>query len=150
MADALATIPSYRGIRGSHDERRLTTRWPGAKPKTAPAALPAIDQPSIEVRGRVLAVFSDYDGLWNAVRARVDAMGITREALNDRAKLQDGYLGKVLGGAKRKKFGWLSLGATLDAIGCKLALIEDTTQTERILQRMTPRQRPVRQPKAEG
>jgi hypothetical protein len=142
MGDALTQ--SYRGVRGSHDERRLTTRWSGAKPKTAPAAPPAIDQPSIEIRGRVLAVFSDYDGLWNAVRARVDAMGITRLELDHLSGNQEGYSGKLLGAKQVKKFGKQSLGATLGATCCKLVLVEDPEATAKMLARAKKRRRPVR------
>jgi hypothetical protein len=51
---------------------------------------------------------------------------------NGMAELQDGYIGKLLGGQKRKKFGKLSLGKTLGAIGCELALIEDEILTAKI------------------
>jgi hypothetical protein len=105
-----------------------------AKPKQRPRrqVVPAIDQPSIEIRGRVLAIMADYDGVWKAIRDRVDAMQITRETLNGMANLQDGYMGKLLGGAQGKRFGKLSLGKTLGAIGCDLALIEDEIQTAKI------------------
>jgi hypothetical protein len=129
MSDALATIPVYRGSRGSHDERQLTARRSRAKPKRVVVA-PA--QPSIEISGRVLAIMADYDGIWKAIRDRVDAMQVTRETLNGMANLQDGYMGKLLGGAQVKKFGKQSLGKTLGAIGCDLALIEDEIQTAKI------------------
>jgi hypothetical protein len=129
MSDALATTPVYRGSRGSHDENALTARRSRAKPKRVVVA-PV--QPSIEIRGRVLAIMADYDGVWKAIRDRVDAMQITRETLNGMAKLQDGYMGKLLGGAQGKRFGKLSLGKTLGAIGCDLALIEDEIQTAKI------------------
>jgi hypothetical protein len=51
---------------------------------------------------------------------------------NGMAEPQDGYIGKLLGGQKRKKFGKLSLGKTLGAIGCELALIEDEILTAKI------------------
>jgi hypothetical protein len=104
---------------------------PRAKPRLQEVA-PAIDQPSIEINGRPLAIIADYDQLWAAIRARVDAMQITRETLNGMANLQDGYMGKLLGGAQGKRFGKRSLGATLGAIGCDLALIEDEIQTAKI------------------
>jgi hypothetical protein len=102
------------------------------KPKPSPVKSPVIVQPSVEINGRPLAIIADYDGLWGAIRDRVDAMQITRETLNGMAKLQDGYIGKLLGGAQRKKFGKRSLGKTLGAIGCDLALIEDEIQTAKI------------------
>jgi hypothetical protein len=123
----------------ARDPKPPAPRTPPAKPRqprqprrqVAPPP-PAIDQPSIEISGRALAIIADYDGLWGAIRDRVDAMQITRETLNGMAKLQDGYIGKLLGGAQRKKFGKRSLGKTLGAIGCDLALIEDEIQTAKI------------------
>jgi hypothetical protein len=129
MSDALATTLVYRGTRGGHDERTLTARRSRAKPKRD--AVPPV-QPSVEINGRPLAIIASYDGLWKAIRDRADAMQVTRETLNGMANLQDGYMGKLLGGAQGKKFGKLSLGKTLGAIGCDLALIEDEIQTAKI------------------
>jgi hypothetical protein len=116
----------------ARDPKPPAPRPTRAKPRPSPRVAPAIDQPSIEINGRALAIIADYDGLWGAIRARVDAMQITRETLNGMANLQDGYMGKLLGGAQGKKFGKRSLGATLGAIGCDLALIEDEIQTAKI------------------
>jgi hypothetical protein len=80
----------------------------------------------------VLAVFSDYDGLWNAVRARVDAMGITRLELDHLSGNQEGYSGKVLGPKQVKKFGKHSLGSTLGALGSYLALVADPEQVAKL------------------
>jgi hypothetical protein len=153
MSDALATLADDQRHHRRHHDRpfgvsvNLThakvardakppaqAPAPRAKPKQRPRrqVAPAIDQPSIEIGGRPLAIIADYDGLWAAIRARVDAMQITRETLNGMANLQDGYMGKLLGGAQGKKFGKLSLGKTLGAIGCDLALIEDEIQTAKI------------------
>jgi hypothetical protein len=98
----------------------------------------------------VAKLISDYDGLVESVRERLDEMGMTRLELDHLSGMQSGYSGKILGPGRVKIFGMKSLGDTLGAIGCKLALIEDPTQTAKILARMTPRERPVRQPKTEG
>jgi hypothetical protein len=154
MADALATLADDRPARHTRhhdrpfgvsvnlthakvarDPKPPAPRTPHTKPMPKPKrqeVAPAINQPSIEINGRPLAIFADYDGLWRAVRDRVDAMQITRETLNGMANLQDGYMGKLLGGAQGKKFGKQSLGKTLGAIGCDLALIEDEIQTAKI------------------
>jgi hypothetical protein len=153
MSDALATLaddqPAYRrrphdrgfGVSVSLSHAKVARekpapapRTPHTKPKPKPRrrVAAAIVQPSIEINGRVLAAFADYDGLWEAVRARVEAMQVTREALNDMANLQEGYIGKLLGAAQGKKFGKRSLGATLGGVGCDLALIEDEIQTAKI------------------
>jgi hypothetical protein len=93
--------------------------------------------------GRLLA---DYDALVEAVRDRVDEMGLTRHELDHQAGMQEGYSAKILGPKRGKVFGMKSLGDTLGAIGCKLLLVEDEAQTARIRARMKPRQRPVRLP----
>jgi hypothetical protein len=153
MSDALATLAADQPMhhRRHHDRpfgvsvglsHAKVARDPkppapasSAKPKRQPRrheVAPAIDQPEVEVGGRVLAIIASYDELWASVRDRVAAMHITRETLNGMADLQDGYAGKLLGGKKRKKFGKLSLGKILGAIGCDLALIEDEIQVAKI------------------
>jgi hypothetical protein len=95
-------------------------------------------------------IFSNYDGFLEAVRERVDAMGMTRLELDHLTGLQSGMSGKILGRRKSKRFGEVSFDATLPAIGCRLILVEDAELTAKIMARMTPRQRPIQPPKAEG
>jgi hypothetical protein len=125
MTDALATIPNDRG---SHDERKLTARWP----TKAAVPAPPTDAPPLKIEGRVLAVIENYDELWSAIRIRVDEMGMTRHELDHLSGMQEGYSGKVLGPAQIKKLGPESLGATLGAICCKLILFEDPDATSKI------------------
>jgi hypothetical protein len=161
MADALATIaddqPGHHRRRHdrpfgvsvnlthakvARDPKPPAPRTPRAKPR--PRVAPAIDQPSIEINGRPLAIFDTYDGLWNAIRGRVDAMGITRLELDHLSGNQEGYSGKLLGAKQVKKFGKHSLGATLGATCCKLVLVEDPEATAKMLARANKRRRPVR------
>jgi hypothetical protein len=116
----------FRGSRGSHDELRLTARWNAAKP--APVEAPAIVPPVVE--GRVLATFSTYDGLKNAMRARVDELQLTRLEVDELSGNQSGYSSKVLCGIK--KFGRRSLGDTLGAVGSYLALVESPEQVAKL------------------
>jgi hypothetical protein len=109
-----------------------------------PVAVPAIVPPTIELNGRVLAKVADYDGLWSAIRERVDEMEITREELNSQAQMQDGYAGKLLGPKQVKRFGIASLGKTLGAIGCRLLLVEDPVLTAKVMARYKKRTRPLR------
>ena len=129
MADALATIARTRGIRGSHDERRLTAHWPTTKP--APVA--TVAPPPIKIKGRVLARFKDYDGLWAAVRGRYDAMGITRMGADSLTNLPDGYHGKLLGAAQVRKIGLHSLERVLEGTGCFLVLVEETEASAKMM-----------------
>jgi hypothetical protein len=145
MTDALASVSAHRGIRGSHDERRLTTRWPTTT-KPAPEAATAAPPP-IKIKGRVLAEFADYDGLWSSVRVRADELELTRAELDYQSGLQEGYSAKVLGPSKIKKFGTLSLGGILGALGCRLVLIEDAAATAEIMKRCKKRRMPLQRPK---
>jgi hypothetical protein len=138
MSDA--AVSAHRGIRGSHDERRLTARWADSKPiEAAPAALP-----SIEISVRMVAEIFDYNDLWRSVRDRVDAMELTRSAVNELAGLPDNYISKVLGPSQVRKFGNVSLGPTLGSIGCRLVLVEDPVATERIMKRRKRKQKQKR------
>jgi hypothetical protein len=140
MAVSLEAIDHQRKFRGSRGGNDETARWTGAKP--APVEAPTIVSPVVE--GRVLAIFSDYGGLRNAIRARVDAMRMTRLELDFQAGLQDGYSSTLLAPAEVKKFGMVSLGATLGAIGCRLALIEDPEASAKIMAIAKKRRRPLR------
>jgi hypothetical protein len=105
MADALAQ--SYRGIRGSHDEHRLTTRWSAKpKPEVATAA-----PPPIAIKGRALAQVTDYDGLWLAMRGRVSELQITMLELDGLSEACDGYSAKILGPSQSKSLGKKIFGA---------------------------------------
>ena len=98
----------------------------------------------------VARLIADYDAFVDAIRERVDEMGMTRLELDHQAGMQEGYSGKILGPKHVKIFGMKSLGDTLGAIGCKLLLVEDSEQTAKMRARITPRQHPVRQAAAGG
>lgn len=114
------------------------------KPKPAPVEAPAIVPPSIEITGRVLREVEDYCGLWNSFRQRIDELGLTRAEVSYLAGLQEGYVGKLAGPAMVKKYGIVSLGATLSALGCKLVLVEDPEATAKVMERAQKRRRPLR------
>jgi hypothetical protein len=126
MADAFATIPSYRG---SYDELALTARWPSAKPKPE---VPTAALPPIAIKGRVLAQVTDYQALWNAMRGRVAELQITMLELDGLSKAQDGYSAKILGPSQSKSLGKKSLGRMLRGTGTFLVLVEDVQATLKI------------------
>jgi hypothetical protein len=111
----------------------------GRKNRHTPAVVP----PSIK-NHRVLARFTDYQGLWLACRARLEELEMTRESLDALAGWPDRYAGKLFGGAQRKKLGIMSLGATVGATGTYLLLVEDPEATRKILARCKKRERPIR------
>jgi hypothetical protein len=116
---------------------------PAAVPKKDPAVV-AVDQPVRRLTA-VARMIGDYEEFVDAIRARVDEMGMTRLELDHQSGCQAGYSGKTLGPAKIRAYGMRTLGPTLGALGLKLLLIEDTEQTAKILARRQPRERPVRQ-----
>ncbi|MGY8705122.1 hypothetical protein RAD16_05185 [Bradyrhizobium sp. 18BD] len=84
----------------------------------------------------------DYDGLRDAVRARVDQLNITRKCLDEVAGLPAGFSGKLLarGQAKDvKRFGLISLGLVLQATGLRLLLVDDREALARVEPMYEPR-----------
>src|SRR5262245_52101425 len=68
---------------------------------------------------RRLAVIRDYDGLHQAVKARVEELGVTRMNLDEYAKLQPGYSGKLFATIPAKRLGQ-SLGPVVQTLGLEL------------------------------
>jgi hypothetical protein len=87
----------------------------------------------------VARMISSYDDLISAFRERVDGLNISREELDRVAGLAKGHSGKLLGRKQVKRFGSVTLGPMLSAIGCKLILVEDPDQTAKIRKRAWPR-----------
>jgi hypothetical protein len=116
-----------------------------AKPKLRTAPVAAKQESTMQPArpSAALRMIRDHSQLVDAIRDRVDELGMTRLELDHQAGLQSGYSGKLLSRNHIKGFGKVSLGPTLGALGCVLILIEDPAQTARIKARMQPRQRPV-------
>jgi len=101
-------------------------------PKKPPRPVP---QPS----ANVARMIGSYDDLITAFRERVDGFNISRHELDFLAGLAIGHSGKLLGHRQVKRFGSVTLGPILGALGLKLILIEDPEQTAKILKRARPR-----------
>jgi hypothetical protein len=86
-----------------------------------------------------IALIQSYDQLIQIVRARVDELGTTIDAVGERAGLADRYLPKVLGPARRKGFGPMSLMTVLQAVGLSLVVVQNPDDLERIKARLPPR-----------
>lgn len=98
-------------------------RIDAAKPTPAP----------IVAGPKVLASFTGYSELIEALKVRCSSLNMTREILDELAELPSGYSGKLLGGAQVKSLGSLSLPAILNATGTRLQLIEDEAATAALL-----------------
>jgi hypothetical protein len=77
--------------------------------------------------GTVLALFADWESLIQSLNARRELSGISFVELDDLAGLPDGYTSKVLGPARTKGLGALSLTTLLGALKMKIALVADGT-----------------------
>jgi hypothetical protein len=81
---------------------------------------------------------SDYIDVINALRDRTDELQISREAIDSIAGLSDGYAAKLLSESPSKVLGPISMGPTLQTLGLRLMLVEDTAATARTIERRTP------------
>jgi hypothetical protein len=81
---------------------------------------------------------SDYVDVINALRDRTDELQLSREAIDSIAGLSDGYAAKLLSGSPSKVLGPISMGPTLETLGLRLMLVEDTAATARTIARRTP------------
>src|SRR5690348_7577778 len=82
-----------------------------------------------------LGIVRNYDDLHRILRQRADHLRLTRANLDEIAGLPSGYAGKLLGKAKVKKPGAMSLAALLGSLGLALVAIEDPDA----MARMAPR-----------
>jgi hypothetical protein len=74
---------------------------------------------------RQIAIIKNYDQLRMAISEYCTAIGMTREMLDARSGMPDGYSGKLLGAKGVKRLGPLSLELVLTALGLRLVLTTD-------------------------
>ncbi len=87
-----------------------------------------------------LATVRSYDDLHAALRARADALKVTRLGMDEVAGLPMGYCGTLLAPDKVKIVGKHSMGAILGVLGLMLLVIEDPEAMRRFTARL-PRRR---------
>src|SRR6516164_2701423 len=88
---------------------------------------------------RTLAEFSDYDGMVEAIRARVKELAIAGEAFDEFDGLPTGYLSKLIGLRPVRRISHVSMGPLFDALGVYCLMIENPAGTARIKKRLRPR-----------
>src|SRR5262249_24528701 len=91
---------------------------------------------------RILATIKSrdgYAGLLAAMRMRAAALDASREEVSEIAGLPARYAGKLLSLVPLKRFGALSLGPMLGALGAMLVLVEDEEMVARLSRQITPR-----------
>lgn len=90
----------------------------------------------------IYGVASDYQGLVDAVRFRIQELQTTHESIDDVSGLHSGYTSKVA--ATIKSMGKVSMGPILQTLGLSLIIVRDDEQFARIKDRLTKRERPNR------
>jgi hypothetical protein len=88
---------------------------------------------------RSLGQFTDYDGMLNILRARVEELQINGERLDEFAGLPRGYLSKLIGVKPIRKIHMLSMGPLFGALGIYCVIYEDDVTTQRLQKRLVPR-----------
>jgi hypothetical protein len=88
---------------------------------------------------RILAEFADYNGLLNAVRARVNELAINGERFDEYAGLPRGYLSKLIGINPIRSISRTSMGPLFGALGIRCIIVEDQAATARLKSRLQPR-----------
>jgi hypothetical protein len=91
------------------------------------------------MNGRIIAEFTDYDGMLNAVRTRVEELQINGERFDEFAGLPRGYLSKLIGVHPIRRISMVSMGPLFDALGIRCVIIEDPATTARLKRRLKPR-----------
>jgi hypothetical protein len=88
---------------------------------------------------RLLAIVRSYGDLHSACRGRADALAVTFEQLDAICGLPDRYVGKLLGPGQVRRFGPISLGPLLSALGMFLIAVEDPYALEKYQARRSRR-----------
>src|SRR5215472_3568312 len=88
---------------------------------------------------RALAEFSDYNGMLEAIRARVKELDVAGEAFDQYAGLPTGYLSKLIGAVPVRRISHVSMGPLFDALGVYCVMLENPAGTARIKKRLRPR-----------
>ena len=91
------------------------------------------------VEPRVIADVSSYEGMLEALRSRVTELQICGERFDEFAGLPRGYLSKLVGAHPTRKLGMQSFAPVLCGLGLRLLVIEDHEATERLRNRLPPR-----------
>jgi hypothetical protein len=90
-------------------------------------------------RPRVIAEFSDYDGMLNALRRRITELQINGERFDEYAGLPRGYLSKLVGANPQRRLGMQSFGPTVAGLAMRCWFVADEEAERRLKERVPPR-----------
>ena len=86
-----------------------------------------------------MATFDTYAGMLEAIRARVNELQVNGERLDEYVGLPRGYYSKVAGARPIRRLGMTSFAPILNGLGLKCQFVEDQNATERLKNRLPPR-----------
>jgi hypothetical protein len=87
-------------------------------------------------RPRVIAEFTDYSGMLDAIRARVNELRVHRESLDQHCGLAIGYTSKLVSIRPVRRLGMVSWGPLINGLGLKCQFIEDPKATALVRSRV--------------
>jgi hypothetical protein len=87
----------------------------------------------------VIAEFSNYDELINALRIRAAELNLSGETVDAVSGLPARYTQKLLGPQQIRRLGSTSLGPFLGALAVRCLIVEDRAALERLRRQTTPR-----------
>lgn len=90
---------------------------------------------------RTIAEASTYDELVAGLRLRAEELNLSRATIDAVSGLQSGYAAKLLTLPPIRSLGHVSFGPLLQALGLRLALIEDPEALARVASQLVPRER---------
>ena len=88
---------------------------------------------------RVIAEVNSYGQMLAALRARVNELQINGERFDEYSGLPRGYLSNLIGAKPVRGLGMTSFAPVLAGLGLRLLIIEDQEATERLKNRLPPR-----------
>jgi hypothetical protein len=88
---------------------------------------------------RVIAAWSDYNGLITALRNRAAELNLSGQEIDNVSNLPDRYSQKLLGPNAVRRLGALSLGPFLGALCLTGQFVENKAALERLRRQTTPR-----------
>jgi hypothetical protein len=90
---------------------------------------------------RSLAIVADYQQLIDALRSRAEQLDVSNETIDAAAGWCSSYAAKLLARRPSRALGPLSMGLMLEALGLRLAVVEDPQALARALPRLHKRKR---------
>jgi len=84
---------------------------------------------------RVVAEFSDYAGMLDALRRRVNELALNGERFDEYAGLPRGYLSKLVGAKPTRRLGMVSFQPVLAGLGLRCLFVVDEEAERRLKER---------------